>query len=48
MLDTLPLAHGEQPKLARLRRGSQSQQYLVLLSPHMQLPDTYARVFSAA
>ena len=41
MLDTLPLEQEEPKSLIRLRRGNESQQYLALLSPHMQMPDWY-------
>lgn len=34
-----PLAEGEEKALATLRRGSQSGDYLTLMSPHMSLPD---------
>jgi hypothetical protein len=43
ILDTHPLEEGEPMTLARVRRQTQSQQYLTLLSPHMQMPESYTQ-----
>ncbi|TDN92210.1 type IV toxin-antitoxin system AbiEi family antitoxin [Microbacterium sp. BK668] len=43
ILDTGPLEQGESITLARVRRQTQSQEYLTLLSPHMQMPDSYTQ-----
>lgn len=42
VLDTLALEQGEDTTLAVVRRRKESQQYLALLSPNMQMPDSYA------